>query len=107
MNNDFEKSSGSSVCPAIGYQDVSVCVPVTVKPFGDVGKVKTQCLGKPIISPLCETCAGEPCGVCKFTISQKLRVEVPIAFGAIAEVGEFSVDCEGDKNCDDHHGKQS
>jgi hypothetical protein len=31
--------------------------------------------------------------VCKFTISQKLRVEVPVVFGARAEIGKAAVDC--------------
>ena len=37
--------------------------------------------------------------VCKFTISQKLRVEVPVIFGARAEVGKASVDCDYAVNC--------
>ena len=81
-------------CPAVGYQDVNVCVPVTIKPFGEAGNVKTQCIGNPVISSKCDTCSGNPGGVCKFTISQKLRVEVPVIFGAKAEVGEAVIDCQ-------------
>jgi hypothetical protein len=38
-------------------------------------------------------CHGKNNDLCKFTISQKLRVEVPVIFGARAEVGEALVDC--------------
>lgn len=95
MNNNYEEevSIEKVGCPAIGYQDVNVCIPVTIKPFGEVGNVKTQCLGTPVISSKCDNCQGNANGVCKFTISQKLRVEVPVIFGAKAEVGEACVEC--------------
>ena len=86
-------------CSAVGYQDVNVCIPVTIKTFGEAGNAKTQCLGKALISSGCDNCAGKTNDVCKFTISQKLRVEVPVIFGARAEVGKASVDCEHDENC--------
>lgn len=80
-------------CSAIGYQDVNVCIPVTIKPFGEVGNAKTKCMGRPVVLAGCDDCPGCPDKVCKFTISQKLRVEVPVVFGARAEAGEASVDC--------------
>lgn len=89
-----EKTADKTGCPAVGYQDVNVCIPVTIKPFGEAGNVRTQCLGNPVISSKCDTCSGNPGGVCKFTISQKLRVEVPVIFGAKAEVGEAVIDCQ-------------
>lgn len=96
MENEFEKDKDMDKvgCSAAGFQDVNVCIPVTVKPFGEVGNAKTQCIGKAVVSSDCDHCPGKPGGVCKFTISQKLRVEVPVVFGARAEVGEASVDCE-------------
>lgn len=89
-------------CSAVGYQDVNVCIPVTIKPFGEAGNAKIKCLGKAVVSSDCDKCPGKPGEVCKFTISQKLRVEVPVVFGARAEVGEAAIDCgcaEGGK-CD-------
>lgn len=80
-------------CSSVGYQDVNVCIPVTIKPFGEVGNAKTKCLGRAVVSYGCDHCPGKTGDVCKFTISQKLRVEVPVIFGARAEVGEASVDC--------------
>lgn len=80
-------------CSIMGYQDVDVCIPITVKAFGEVGNAKTQCLGKSVISCGCDACAGKSGEVCKFTISQRLRVEVPVIFGARAEAGETIIDC--------------
>lgn len=80
-------------CSAVGYQDVNVCIPVTIKPYGEAGNAKTQCLGNAVVSSNCDHCPGKTGGECKFTISQKLRVEVPVVFGARAEVGEASVEC--------------
>lgn len=97
MENIFEKEKENTAdqvgCTAVGYQDVNVCIPISVKAFGEVGNAKTQCLGKSVIASGCETCAGKPGEVCKFTISQKLRVEVPVIFGARAEAGEAMIDC--------------
>lgn len=93
MSDEFGKAMDKIGCSAIGYQDVDVCIPVTIKPFGEVGNVKTHCEGKPLIIQGCDCCPGKTGGVCKFTISQKLRVEVPVIFGAKAEIGEASVEC--------------
>ncbi|MGN1160011.1 MAG: hypothetical protein ACI4SE_07415 [Lachnospiraceae bacterium] len=80
-------------CLAVGYQDVNVCIPITIKPFGEVGNAETKCVGRPVVIAGCDECPGCPDKVCKFTISQKLCVEVPVVFGARAEAGEASVDC--------------
>lgn len=80
-------------CSTVGFQDVNVCIPVTIKPFGEAGNAKTTCIGKAVISSECDECPGKTGEVCKFTISQKLRVEVPVIFGARAEIGEASIEC--------------
>ena len=51
MSCPYEKSykPEHEICPALGFQDVKVGVPVEIKPFAKVGKVKTECVGKPII----------------------------------------------------------
>lgn len=99
MSSPYEKSGKPEheVCPALGFQDVVVGVPVEIKPFAKVGKVKTECVGKPIIDRSGKGCEGKHKEVCKFTINQKIRVEVPVIFGAKTEVGEAQIDCK-------HHG---
>ena len=86
----------AEVCPALGVQDVVVGVPVEIKPFAKVGRVKTECMGKPIIKRGTKECEGKPRCTCKFTVSQKIRVEVPMVFGAKTEIGEAGINC---KNC--------
>ena len=101
MSKAMYEEKDRSGCSAVGYQDVNVCIPVTIKPFGEAGNAKTQCLGKAVVTFGCDKCKGKPDEECKFTISQKLRVEVPVTFGARAEVGKASVECEGaDGNCE-------
>lgn len=80
-------------CSTVGHQDVDVCIPIAIKAFGEVGNVKTQCLGKSVIASGSDVRSGKSGEVCKFTISQKLRVEVPVIFGARAEAGEAIIDC--------------
>ena len=84
--------SFDKTCPSVGYQDVVVCVPVEIKPFAEIGKIKTECLGKSVTSH--EECKGSIKNTCRFSISQKIRVEVPVEFGAKTEIGEAHIDCE-------------
>lgn len=97
MANEFdvemECSGDQNSCSTVSCQDVDVCVPVTVKAYGEIGKVKTQCLGDPVVTPGCDHCMGKQCNVCTYTICQNLRIEIPVTVGAKAEAGEAFIDC--------------
>lgn len=95
MSNMYEKEETiiSETCPLVGSQFVTVCLPVTVSPYVFTGPTTVQCCGEPVVIPGCECCKGEENGVCKFTISQKLRVDVPVEFGASVNIDETFVDC--------------
>lgn len=80
-------------CPATGFQKLSVCVPVLVTPFAQTGRTVTKCCGDPEVTPGDKPCPGKKNGVCAFTISQTICVEVPVNFGAEATVGDTFVDC--------------
>jgi len=100
--------SDNKTCPATGFQLVQVCVPVTVTPFAKPGTTITKCCGDPGVKSGEETCPGKKNGVCVFTITQKLCVEVPVLFGADAKVGDTFVNCLGASNkschdCEDDH----
>lgn len=83
-------------CPAIGYQRVSVCVPVTISPYAKTYSTITKCCGDPIVvSGESSACKGVKNGTCSFTISQTICVAVPVDFGAKATVGDTYVDCLG------------
>lgn len=51
--------------------------------------------GDPIVTPGRETCDGVKNGSCFFTISQNICVAVPVAFGAVATVGDSYISCNG------------
>lgn len=82
-------------CPAVGYQKAEVSVPVTIRPFTNVGDAITKCCGDAVIIPEHHPCMGEKNGVCMFTIHQTICVEVPIEFGAVTTVGDTYIDCLG------------
>jgi hypothetical protein len=98
-------------CPAIGYQKVNVCVPVSVTPFAKTGATSTNCCGDPVVTEGDTPCSGVKNGVCNFTISQTICIEVPVEFGATATVGDTYVDCLGSssedicKNCNSEEGE--
>ena len=82
-------------CPTVAYQMSSVCVPVKVTPFARTGATFTKCCGNATVTPGLAICDGVKNGTCVFTVSQNICVEVPVEFGATAEVGETYVNCNG------------
>ena len=85
---------GESSCTVYGSQRATVCVPVTVTPFASVGDTVTRCCGNPVVTPGAAAYGGTPLGSCVFTLSQDVCITVPVAFGATAVVGRYSVLCE-------------
>ena len=83
MNKEYEQHIIKELCPTMGVQEVEVGVPVCIKAFAHVGKVKTECIGNAEIIPGAELCKGKPDGVCKFIISQKIKIEIPVMFGVL------------------------
>ncbi|MDD2391518.1 MAG: hypothetical protein PHU94_01095 [Bacilli bacterium] len=98
MNNENKNvilETEEKTCPATAYQTSTICVPVSVKPFAKTGTTKTKCCGSPIVSSDTKICNGVKNGECTFTISQSICIEVPVEFGAKAEVGDTYVECTG------------
>ena len=87
-NYDYDKKP-------VTEQDVCVCVPVTIEPVVKVGDARVRRIGKVEVSSDCD-CKGCNDTTCKFVISQKLRVEVPVDFDAKACPGEAYVNCDCD-----------
>jgi len=92
-NEEKKACCSESNCVAKAHQTANVCVPITVTPFANVSGIKTECCGKPVISfkPVCK---GIENGSCKFTVSQKIKVEIPVEFGANTNVGGTFVECD-------------
>ena len=90
--NSLQADEGS--CPAVGYQKVDVCVPVTVEPTATViGTVTTCCGDAVVIAGSAPPCSGSKKGVCVFKMTQTLCVAVNVEFSATATVGDPYVDC--------------
>ncbi len=69
------------------YADISL--PVDIDPSAAVGRIETEWLGEPIV-----VCRKEHCGnTCKITITQKVRVTIPITYCVVTCVGDPDVDC--------------
>lgn len=85
----------NETCPSVGYQAVTISVPITVKPFAQTGTTITKCCGSPIVKPGKTIGTGTKNGICNFTIGQNIVVAIPVAFGAEAYVGDTYVDALG------------
>ena len=96
--DDFDYDN--KVC-ATGFRDVNVCVPVTITPEVNVGCARVKRIGKAEVSDYC--CGGKEENSCSFTISQKLRVEVPVDFDAKVSTDKIYIDCDCSESCDDNN----
>ncbi|MEL7646499.1 MAG: hypothetical protein AAGU76_00315 [Sedimentibacter sp.] len=79
-------------CDVTAFQEIDVCVPITIEPYVDLGAAEVECIDEPYI-------VTSPCrnwnknGTCRFTIAQKLCVKVPVEFKAAATSGPTAVVC--------------
>ena len=87
-----ENENTVSTCPAVASQIAKVSQPVTSRPFAVTGPVTVECHGRPTIHDH----ENSECGRhgCRFTISQKLKISIPVEFGANVKIGESSCECE-------------
>lgn len=92
-NNETILREDNLVYPIIASQEVGVCLPITVKPYAKIGLIKTKCCGPAVIRPGSKCCDGVKNGECAFTVTQKLRVNIPIICGAKAITGDNYVCC--------------
>ena len=110
MNEDL--NNPTTTCPVTGKRNIDLCVPVSVIPFAEVGKIITKCVGKPTVEN--GNCKGKANEHCDFIIKQTISVEVPVEFGAKVTTGETFVVCgklsedeDNDNNCDEDEDNDS
>jgi len=65
-----------SLCRSVG-----ISVPVTVTPFAVPGRPTAKCAGEYKVNP-CNTWHDSGSNSLKFTVTQKLNVNIPVLFGA-------------------------
>lgn len=85
--------TNAQICPGVASQAATVCLPVSIKPYVATGPSCVQCCGDLIMTPCCNHCKGKVNGCCEFTLTQKIRIDLPIEFGASVHVGDTYVDC--------------
>ena len=78
-------------CPARTSEDAKVTVPVKVSARAEVGEVTIKCKGPAVVTRNSDKTPGMPGAVSRFTVSQRLRIDIPLEFTAEADVGEGHV----------------
>ena len=86
-----KQSMDVATCPVTASHETTACVPVSISPFADPGPISIECCGSPVVRSGGEPCYGIPNGHYEFTVSQKMRINIPIAFGVDIMVGETYV----------------
>ncbi|MBE6789278.1 MAG: hypothetical protein E7539_06415 [Ruminococcaceae bacterium] len=83
-------------CDKVGEQVVDISLPIEICPEADLGKIETECCGKPYIQ-----CEQEPCGAtCSIVITQSVKIKIPVKFGIKTIEGNSFIKC-CDKHCED------
>lgn len=82
-------------CDVTAFQEIDVCVPITVEPYVDLGEPIIECIEEPCLVPIPCGAWNKKKGKCRFTICQKLSIMIPIEFKAEALSGPPSVNCSG------------
>jgi len=90
MHDNQENTIHRGGCPRVASQVATVSQPVSVRPFAETGHITIECFGNPVIEQR-EAC-GRP-GGCQFVLVQRIRVEVPVEFGAAVRVCEPQIEC--------------
>lgn len=89
-------------CDVTAFQEIDVCVPITVEPYVDLGEPIIDCIEEPYLIPIPCSSWDKKKRKCKFTVCQKLSIMIPIEFYVDACSGPASVDCSGEEEDNDH-----
>lgn len=82
-------------CDKRSEQVVDISLPIEVCPEADLGRIETECCGKPKVE-----CEQEPCGSSvSIIITQSVKIKIPVRFGIKTIEGNSFIKC-CDKKCD-------
>jgi len=104
--NGYEHEHGHCCPPVCGdeifnatiiEEELEVCVPIKVEPYVEVGEPTVSLIGSPCVEQI-NCCGWNQKGNCKYVVSQKLCVKVPLVFNAKAEAN-----CGLSTNCFNHY----
>lgn len=93
MINEYEKNGKFSCnvgCPLSVSQDMDVNVPVEVCAYADVGDATFQCIDSTIVPNPTDACYRQN-AINKFTLSQRIRIDIPIVYRAEANIDKEQV----------------
>jgi len=91
VNTPYARQDEPTKCPALVNETVCVQAKVTITPNVEVGQIQSFCVDGPMIG----ICPGtpSPTGTCTFNVSQRICVQVPLAFSATATSDPTGIVC--------------
>ncbi len=99
-HHEHEKCCGDKpACKKLVSQYADISLPVSIMPYAIMGEACTECCGEPVVS-LTQRGCGHGCK-CELVVTQKLKVKIPIVYGADTEKEGCHVRCHNE--CD-HYG---
>ncbi|MEG2002785.1 MAG: hypothetical protein RR107_06815 [Clostridia bacterium] len=86
-------SENNDTCSSESAQYATVSVPINLKPYGNVGNVKTECFGQPTVTFAPRQGVNGSCG-CEIVITQTICIRIPIEYGTVAQIGSTCFNCK-------------
>lgn len=91
-NGTYAKKQRREACGSICRRLVDVHLPVTVKPVVALGKVRARCAGCPV-AVCADACDMKGDDVCKFTVVQRIEIELPLSVTVKADAADAYTEC--------------
>lgn len=84
-------------CENVHYQYADISFPVKLSPTVTIGDIEMEYCDEPVVN-CCENRCEQNCNV---TVSQKVRIKIPIRYEIDACAGESSINCNSCTSCDE------
>ena len=100
----FERHVGGG-CPTRAFEEAEITVPVIVRAHAEVHNVEIKCMGEPHIKCHSSVTPGRVGAESRFTVSERIRIEIPIDFHAETDIGQGHVKykhCHNRDECPDN-----
>lgn len=95
--DDFNGTCDSSTDDYVttGYQYADVGIPVQLNPNITIGNIEIEYCDEPVVS-CCENSCRQNCNV---TVTQRIRIKIPVSYEIDACAGEGFITCSSDTAC--------
>lgn len=76
-------------CTKVTYKEAEITVPIELLPSASVNGISIECCGDPEVKCTMSSC----CDCCELSVSQRIKIKIPVAYKVNACIGKSDIDC--------------